>query len=169
MNGTMPELLNACPVSGIQWQVSAGLLFHEPNGFSVFYARPREPQPADDDPARAGQSDETSAAERRIVSCRSCRHQLADCDAAIEIDGRHHHTCVNPAGIVYRIACYREAPGCAAEGAASEYYSWFAGYAWQIFVCGRCRLHLGWGFVGDGERRGDFVGLIRDRIEERTA
>lgn len=102
--------------------------------------------------------------------CRFCHHGIARTDAAIEVDGRHRHTCVNPAGIVYRIACYREASGCVPEGRPSDYYSWFAGYAWQIFCCARCRTHLGWGFLGGGvgapPDRDDFAGLIEERIME---
>ncbi len=102
----------------------------------------------------------------RVVVCASCGHRVAKVDDRVEIAGRHRHTCVNPAGYVYRIACYRRAAGCIGEGSWSDYYTWFAGYFWQLTCCGRCGIHLGWGFSGEGD---DFHGLITDRIAERDA
>ena len=91
----------------------------------------------------------------------SCGHRVAHAEAKIAVSGQHEHTCVNPAGIVYRIACFRSAPGCKAQGDLVAEHSWFAGYAWQIALCGNCLLHLGWAFRGTGE---GFHGLIVDRI-----
>ncbi len=127
---------------------------------------PRRGERGPEDATDAGSRPKDEAAA--IVICASCGHRLADAAAAIEVDGRHRHTCVNPAGIVFRIACYQSAPGCAGEGAPSDYFSWFAGYFWQVLCCGRCRSHLGWAFTGAGER-GDFAGLIVDRIAEASS
>lgn len=122
------------------------------------------------DPARRARD---AAEAARAVICAACGSRLTDAAAAIEIAGRHRHTCVNPGGIVYRIACYARAPGCAGDGARSDYYSWFAGYAWQVLVCGGCRAHVGWAFHGGGPARvhaeADFAGLIADRIAEADA
>ncbi len=103
---------------------------------------------------------------KRIVVCASCGHEVAKVDDRIDVAGRHQHTCVNPAGYVYRIACYRHAAGCIGEGGWSDHYTWFAGTFWQLSCCGRCGIHLGWGFSGDDA---DFHGLISDRIEEGDA
>lgn len=73
---------------------------------------------------------------------------------------------MNPAGIVYRIGCFREAPGCAEVGGESAYWSWFPGYTWQIVVCAACTEHLGWRFRADDST---FWGLILARLAEPPA
>jgi len=98
------------------------------------------------------------------IRCAACDHAVASASDRIEVAGRHHHTCINPAGITYRIVCYRAAAGCAGHGSWSHEYSWFAGFAWQINVCARCQVHLGWAFGSDDKQ---FWGLIADRIVER--
>jgi len=108
--------------------------------------------------------DETDDEPHRIVVCAACGEHVADADARIEVSGRHQHTCVNPAGYVYRIGCFSSARGCVGQGEWSDYYAWFDGYYWQIACCGRCSIHIGWAFTGEGA---DFHGLILDRIEER--
>ncbi len=102
----------------------------------------------------------------RVVVCASCGHPVAKVADRIEMDGRHRHTCVNPASYVYRIGCYRRAAGCIGEGSWSDLYTWFAGTFWQLACCARCGIHLGWAFTGERE---DFHGLIVDRIVEQDA
>ena len=68
---------------------------------------------------------------------------------------------MNPAGIEYVIAGFRDAPGCALAGEASSYWSWFPSFAWQVAICGACGVHLGWSFASEAER---FYGLILDRL-----
>jgi hypothetical protein len=116
----------------------------------------RERAPGADDATRRGAS--------RAIVCASCGHRLTDGDAAIEVAGRHHHTCVNPAGIVFRIRCFRTAPGAAGRGDFTDAFSWFAGYAWQVATCAACGAHVGWGYRGSGA---PFHGLIADRIAEQ--
>jgi hypothetical protein len=106
----------------------------------------------------------TGRRPEQVVVCASCGHRVAKVDDRIEVAGRHLHICVNPAGYVYRIACYRRAGGTIGEGAWSDHYTWFAGTFWQLSCCGGCGVHLGWGFTGDGD---DFHGLISDRIAQR--
>jgi hypothetical protein len=98
----------------------------------------------------------------RAVVCVACRHELTRESARMEVAGRHRHTCVNPAGVVYRIACFAVAPGCGGHGEWSEFFSWFAGYAWQIALCSGCRAHVGWAFAGSDA---PFHGLIEERVE----
>ena len=73
---------------------------------------------------------------------------------------------MNPGGVEYVIAGFREAAGCAAEGERSDYWSWFAGFAWQAAVCRGCGAHLGWSFTGESDA---FYGLILERLSAPSA
>ncbi len=119
---------------------------------------------------RAGQLDGSGAPDvdegrrrspHKPILCGGCRHPITDVSARIEISGRHEHTCVNPAGYVYRIGCFRRAPGCVGHGEPTDAHTWFAGYRWQISLCEKCHMHLGWAFAGEGD---GFHGLIVDRV-----
>ena len=102
--------------------------------------------------------------ERRLVRCAKCGHALTDAAARTEKDGAHRHDFVNPAGVAFRVACFRDAPGCIEVGAGETFWSWFAGYAWRHALCGRCAAHVGWSYRGkDGAA---FFGLVVDRIVE---
>lgn len=120
-------------------------------------------------PAGAGSpqdeaADATERKPKRAIVCAACGYAITDTEARMVRAGRHHHTCVNPTGIVFRIGCFRSAPGCTGVGDWSTYWSWFEGYAWQVCCCQGCSVHLGWGFQGDGA---PFYGLILDRLAER--
>jgi hypothetical protein len=64
--------------------------------------------------------------------------------------GDHTHTFVNPAGIAHTIACFAAAPGCAYDGTLETAFSWFPGWSWQVAVCARCGVHVGWCYRGAG-------------------
>jgi hypothetical protein len=106
-----------------------------------------------------------SAAEP-VVLCLACGATLARVADAIPVNGQHAHVFVNPDGISYDIACYRDAAGCRELGEPDAFWSWFPGYAWCPAVCRGCALHLGWGFVAAHDH---FFGLIRSRIGIGTA
>lgn len=75
----------------------------------------------------------------------------------------HEHTVFNPAGQVFTIFCFTEAPGALLYGSASSDFTWFPGYRWTVALCGSCRVHVGWHFDG-----GDvFFALIKSRITEK--
>lgn len=99
------------------------------------------------------------------IECATCGNLITRGSERISVAGRDQHTCVNPAGYVYRIRCYRTAPGCIGQGAWSSYHSWFVEHEWQIACCRRCSAHLGWAFRGTEE---GFFGLITGRIRERS-
>jgi hypothetical protein len=99
--------------------------------------------------------------DARPFRCAKCRRVVTSRDAVIEVDGGHAHVRRNPAGFVFEVGCFRDAPGCAAEGPASEEWSWFPGYAWQVGLRAGCGVHLGWVFLLAPAR---FYGLILDRI-----
>lgn len=95
--------------------------------------------------------------EGRRLCCAACRHPITRERDRIFVQGTHEHTYANPHGISYHIGCFAEASGCAHHGPATDAWSWFPGYRWQIAVCGGCGAHLGWRYTG-----GDavFHGLI---------
>ena len=99
--------------------------------------------------------------EERVVRCRRCGHALAKARDRLPLDGAQTRSFVNPAGLVYEIAAFREAPGCAAEGEPSSYWTWFPGHAWQVALCGRCGTHVGWAFSGASR----FFGLLVERVD----
>ena len=76
--------------------------------------------------------------------------------------GSHAHRFTNPVGYVYEIGCFRAAPGCGHVGEFIAEHTWFAGYSWQIAVCGGCGEHLGWRYRG--AEAGMFYGLITGRL-----
>jgi hypothetical protein len=93
--------------------------------------------------------------------CFACGSAVTRLRERIAPGGAHSHTFTNPAGYVYRIGCFRSAPGCAQAGELTREYSWFSGYAWRYALCAACRVHLGWFFQGPEP---DFFGLILDRL-----
>lgn len=97
---------------------------------------------------------------RRALRCAACGHQVSSEGERISVLGTHAHTCTNPHGFTYHIGCFQRAPGCAQVGPSYLEHTWFAGYRWQIAVCGNCGEHLGWLFRGDGS----FWGLILARL-----
>lgn len=103
---------------------------------------------------------------RRLL-CRLCGRAITGERARAEIAGAHEHRKENPAGLVFRIGCFRAAPGCAPHGVAVAEHTWFAGYTWQIALCGGCQAHLGWRFLAREQADG-FYGLILDRLVEEA-
>ena len=75
----------------------------------------------------------------------------------------HEHTVFNPAGRVFRVVCFKEAPGAASQGFPSDEFTWFPGYRWTIAVCRGCSIHVGWRYDGDDV----FFGLIKPRLSDR--
>ncbi|BBO67135.1 hypothetical protein DSCA_10650 [Desulfosarcina alkanivorans] len=106
--------------------------------------------------------DRTVAATRPVIVCRQCLHEITSHDQRKEVNGAHVHSFANPEGIIFEIACYREAWGCGYLGPSSPEFTWFAGYVWRIGVCANCHVHLGWRFSApDGHF---FHGLITSRL-----
>ncbi len=117
-------------------------------------------------PASHGLARDEQAPERkRTLRCLACGRMIADPDDHVTLQGGHEHVFVNPGGHDYRIRLYHQAPGACPIGPATNFYSWFPGYAWRVLVCGGCGAHLGWDY---GPAPG-FVGLIVDRLAEDLA
>jgi len=107
----------------------------------------------------SGTADEAKR-EKRLF-CAQCRHPVTHQDERIRVHGAHEHTCTNPHGFTFRIGCFGKAGGCAALGEATLEHTWFAGYAWQVALCARCGVQLGWRYLAPADR---FYGLILDRL-----
>ena len=102
--------------------------------------------------------------EEEYIVCRQCRQAITRPAERISIQGSHQHTFANPHGIVFEIGCFKDVTGCGYAGAATDEFSWFAGYSWRICFCGMCLTHLGWIF---SSQAGDiFHALILDRISQ---
>ncbi len=126
---------------------------------------------AGEEPSRVGETatDRTDAVSRqrkRALVCLQCGAAIASPEARIEVKGAHEHAFFNPHGVIFRIGCFNEAPGCAPVGQASAEFSWFPGRLWRVAHCRGCQAHLGWSFLcADAPA---FYGLILDRLTERT-
>lgn len=97
------------------------------------------------------------AGSEEWLRCRACDLEVTTRSLRIDMSGAHAHAFVNPNGVRFEIGCFAAAPGCVDWGQASEAFSWFPGWSWQIAVCGRCSRHLGWHYR---LAEGTFHGLI---------
>jgi len=97
--------------------------------------------------------------------CARCGQLVTRSDFAIRVNDDHQHVVFNPAGVVFRVACFRDATSIVATGAASNLFSWFRGYTWRIALCCGCGEHLGWMYEGDGPPP-LFFGLIAAKLSE---
>lgn len=111
--------------------------------------------------------DKTSVSTGDGIVCRQCLHGITSAAERKVINGAQAHTFANPEGIVFEIACFRDAWGCVYVGPSSPQFTWFAGYVWRIAVCANCHVHLGWRFSAVGGHF--FHGLITSRIIVREA
>ena len=120
-----------------------------------------EPSVATRKEMKSATRDEDEAAKEKRIFCAACRHLVTHQDERISVGGSHEHTCTNPAGLAFRIGCFREAGGCVAIGEATTEHTWFEGCAWRVALCAKCERHLGWRFLAPAD---DFHGLIVDRL-----
>jgi len=105
---------------------------------------------------------ETTAWERDIdYYCARCGALVTRGQWEMSLNGGHEHVFFNPAGLVFRVLCFREVPGAGTRGEASGLFTWFRGYLWRLASCLTCDAHLGWRYEGSAEPR-VFFGLIRD-------
>lgn len=100
------------------------------------------------------------------LHCARCGGRITHADQAFAANGAHEHVVFNPAGMVFRVACFHDAPGVQTVGEASGEFSWFKGYAWRIAQCRACGIHLGWRYDG-AQTPLVFFGLIRTMLTER--
>ena len=126
---------------------------------------PADPSDAEGDIAvLEKEAEEPEPEEEEYIICRQCRQAITRPDDRIAMQGAHRHTFANPHGVVFDIGCFKNVIGCGYAGAASDEFTWFAGYSWRICYCAMCLTHLGWIFSSTS---GDvFHGLILDKLIE---
>lgn len=103
--------------------------------------------------------------EETVYYCAQCGAEVTRARWEQAVEGGHEHTVFNPAGQVFRIVCFQEAPGVQAVGPASRHFTWFRGFVWRIGVCRACAAHLGWRYEAEGKPF--FFGLIRSTLSTR--
>jgi len=97
--------------------------------------------------------------------CVTCNHWITSGDWKMNIKSGHEHTVFNPAGVVFSIGCFRDAPGCSSTGQPSSNFTWFPGYKWRLAFCEGCGKHVGWLFTGQ-IIPAIFFGLILNRLTD---
>jgi hypothetical protein len=101
------------------------------------------------------------------IVCRSCDHLITDRRHRIEVQGKHRHRFMNPAGFVFVIGCFAEAIGCVVIGPDNLDYPWFANHAWRYAHCAGCAQLIGWQFRPHPATAAQpFFGLILDRLRD---
>jgi len=99
--------------------------------------------------------------EERSILCKECGHKLTSQNHAVDIEGKHRHTFFNPAGVLFEIGCFQDAPGVEIWGVPTTEFAWFSGFAWRFTNCAGCQTHIGWQFLS-GEI--SFYGLVLNRL-----
>ncbi|NQV55620.1 MAG: hypothetical protein HQ503_07155 [Rhodospirillales bacterium] len=105
--------------------------------------------------------DETIQNDDDALYCSACGHFITRVRWRISRRGDHEHTVFNQAGLLFRIACYADAPGITIAGQPSDEFTWFPGYDWTISCCANCSRHMGWKFTGEDV----FFGLIASNLK----
>ncbi len=110
-----------------------------------------------------GDAGELSEEEEEKLYCVQCGNLVTMGRWRISVNGDHQHTVFNPAGMLFEVLCFKEAPGVRAFGPRSGEFTWFPGTIWQVALCRSCRLQLGWQYTG-AARPPVFFGLILPRL-----
>lgn len=107
-----------------------------------------------------GADRKTNLLDDDTLHCVACDAEIARTRWTIRRNDDHEHTVFNPAGQVFTILCFREAPDVAAVGDPSGEFTWFKGFEWKIVLCRGCNAHLGWQYIGTDI----FFGLIKPEL-----
>ncbi|MFW2368920.1 MAG: cereblon family protein [Desulforhopalus sp.] len=125
------------------------------NQIYCFRADRKDGRPVTDDEIQ----EDTESVE--VIFCKACGLTVTSRDQKIGVQGSHRHTFFNPAGIVFELGCFAQAPGCSLAGEPTSEFTWFAGYVWSFALCRKCKAHLGWFFEKDSTT---FYGLILAKL-----
>jgi len=113
--------------------------------------------------ASAVEAEIAALAAELVYYCAGCGRLITRSGWRLAMNGGHEHVVFNPAGLIFRILCFRQAPGVVAEGAASGEFTWFKGWDWRVARCGGCAAHLGWRYEGPSDPA-IFFGLIQSML-----
>jgi hypothetical protein len=114
-----------------------------------------------------GDIEELSEEEEEKLYCVECANLVTTGHWRISVNGDHEHTVFNPAGMLFEVLCFKEAPGARDHGPQTREFTWFPGTTWRIALCRLCGRQLGWRYTG-AERPRVFFGLIRQRLTSRA-
>lgn len=98
--------------------------------------------------------------------CAACGAFMTRGSLGMRMGGEHEHVFFNPAGMVFRVVCFQDAPGAVAVGSPSGRFTWFRGFDWRVALCKACDAHVGWMYEGMGPPA-VFFGLIKPMLVER--
>lgn len=113
-----------------------------------------------------GEEGETEHQEERSVLCKACGHRITTSNHVVEVEGKHRHTFFNPAGVLFEIGCFSDAPGSEIWGVPTTEFAWFKGFAWRFTNCAGCHNHIGWQFLSGADR--SFYGLVLNRLTDEV-
>lgn len=127
---------------------------------SPLWAFDRRPAPT---PVRSqrGAADELEQVVDPSLRCRRCGLIITWQHQRRQVNGRHSHRFANPHGHEFDIGCFAAAQNLLWREPPERFWTWFAGYGWQVVTCHGCQSHLGWRYSDDDEA---FFGLIIDRL-----
>lgn len=113
-------------------------------------------------------SDRSDQETDDALYCAACGALITRSRWRFAVNGDHEHVVFNRAGLVFRVLCFREAPGAVACGPSSAEFTWFRGYRWRVAMCVACDVQVGWRFEGQAAPR-LFFGLDARRLTTRQA
>ncbi|MCG8550796.1 MAG: cereblon family protein [Desulfobacterales bacterium] len=100
-----------------------------------------------------------------VILCKNCNAVVTKPEFAVRTGQGFSQAFANPAGHIFEIGCFSQAPGCSPGSGRSNEFTWYPGYDWRIGICRNCMFHLGWIFLpvehGSGSK---FYGLILDHL-----
>jgi hypothetical protein len=121
-------------------------------------------EPASGDPlVRQAAEGRRDVGRRRRILCAACRHPVTSGAERIDVNGRHDHYVVNQHGYDFRLGCFAHAPGAVGAGPATDEWTWFPGFTWQLAHCRGCARHIGWLYRAPSQI---FHGLVLTRLTE---
>jgi hypothetical protein len=112
--------------------------------------------------------DDAPKRQARIV-CAQCGQHLSTRDQLFAYDGQSMYgVFINPFGVVFELCTLVNAMNLTPIGELTEEGTWFEDYSWQICVCNRCHIHLGWLYQSHTSTSAPsrFYGLIRSKLRE---
>lgn len=118
------------------------------------------------DASQKDQDENDSLEEEEKLYCARCKYLITKGLWRISVSGGHEHTFFNPAGNIYELFCFKEAPGVFAHAPPSGEFTWFKDYKWQPAYCKACAVLMGWRFTG-GQRPRVFFALIQSKLTNR--